>query len=295
MPRRRADDGEPAPSGQGRPRAGLLFDDLAAQLNRFRLLPGGSEADAERVLAGLTPASAREREATQELADRTILAHPGHFEEAHQLVVKALEVFDRHGWRAPRVPRRLGPLRPLAQIAVEQVTRIIVRSYARTVATSMRQLYTRREAQCDYDQPERRVLARARIAMSRLTPDFGGGGGGLPRFLVGGAVISGLLSATRQVTGLRSGGLIAWLGLGLGAALVFAIVAWVIVQGAAVAHRRSQLMLHEPLEALWETIGACGEPPRDDSMTFATVGIVLTAVAWFVTPAVVAAAFYLGG
>jgi len=43
----------------------------------------------------------------------------------------------------------------------------------------------------------------------------------------------------------------------------------------------------------WETIGAAGEPPRDDSMTFATVGIVLTAVAWFVTPAIVAAVFYL--
>ena len=47
-------------------------------------------------------------------------------------------------------------------------------------------------------------------------------------------------------------------------------------------------MMREPLEALWETIGACGEPPRDDSMTFAAVGIALTAVAWFVTPVVVA-------
>ena len=65
------------------------------------------------------------------------------------------------------------------------------------------------------------------------------------------------------------------------------------MQGAAVAHRRSRLMLHEPLDALWETIGACGEPPRDDSMTFAAIGIALTAVAWFVTPAIVAAVFYL--
>jgi hypothetical protein len=293
MSRRRADDEGAAPSGSEGPRAGLLLDDLAAQLNRFRLLPGGSEADAERVLAGLTPASAREREATKELANREILAHPDRFEDAHHLVVKALEVFDRHGWRAPRVPRWLGPLRSLAQVGVEQVTHIIVRSYARTVSSQMRRLYARREAQCDFDQPERRLLARARIAMTRLAPDFGGGGGGLPRFLVGGAVISGLVSAARQVGGLRSGGVAAWFGLGLGAALVFAVVAWIIVQGAAVAHRRSRLMLHEPLDALWETIGACGEPPRDDSMTFATVGIVLTAVAWFVTPAVVAAVFYL--
>ena len=109
MSRRRAD---PEHGSSGRPRAGLLLDDLADQLNRFRLLPGGSEADAERVLAGLTPASAREREATKELADRQILAHPDRFEDAHHLLVKALEVFDRHGWRAPKLPPWLGPLRP---------------------------------------------------------------------------------------------------------------------------------------------------------------------------------------
>jgi hypothetical protein len=292
--RRRADEHDTVPDEPARPRAGLLFDDLAAQLDRFRLLPGGSDSDAERVLAGLTPASAREREATKELADRQILAHADHFEDAHHLVVKALEVFDRHGWRAPRVPRWLGPLGSIAQIGVEQVTRIIVRSYARTVANSMRRLYARREAQCSFDQPERKPLARARIAMTRLAPDFGGGGGGgLPRFLLGGAVLSGLISAARQVQGVSGGGLPAWLGLGAAAVLIFAAVAWIIVQGAAVAHRRSQLILHEPLEALWETIGGCGEPPRDDSMTFAAVGITLTAVAWFVTPIVVAVLFYV--
>ena len=290
MPRRRAEDEPAAPD---RPRAGLLLDDLAEQLNRFRLLPGGSEADAERVLAGLTPASAREREATMELADRQILAHPERFEDAHHLLVKALEVFDRHGWRAPRLPRWLGPLRPLAVAAVEQVTRVIVRSYARTISNTLRRLYARREAQCEFDQPERRPLARARIAMTRLAPDFGGGGTGLPRFLVGGAVLSGLLSVARQVGGLSSGDARTWFGVGFLAVIIFAAVAWIILQGAAVAHRRARLILRDPLDALWETIGAAGEPPRDDSMTFATIGILLTALAWFVTPAIVAAVFYL--
>jgi hypothetical protein len=295
MARRHPDDGgsSATPAEPERPRAGLLLDDLAAQLNRFRLLPGGSEADAERVLAGLTPASAREREATKELANRQILAHPDRFEDAHHLAVRALEVFDRHGWRAPRMPRWLGPLRPLAALGVEQVTRMIVRSYQRTVANQMQRLYARREAQCSFDQPERRLLARARIAMMRLAPDFGGGGGGLPRILVGGAVISGLLSAGRQIGGVSAAGPLAWAGLGVAAVLIFGAFSWIIVQGAAVARRRSQLMLHEPLEALWETIGACGEPPRDDSMTFAAAGIALTAIAWFVTPVIVAAVFYL--
>jgi hypothetical protein len=287
-------DAQPAAGAEAPDRARrLLLDDLASQLDRFRLLPGGSEADAERVLAGLTPASPREREATKELADRRILAHPDRFEDAHHLLVKALEVFDRHGWRGPGMPRWLGPLRPVAQAGVEQVTHVIVRSYARKVANQLRRLYARREAQCTYDQPERRVLARARIAMTRLSPDFGTGGGGLPRFLVGGAVVSGLASASRQVTGLSSGGALVWFALGLAFALIFAAIAWIIVQGAAVAHRRIRLMLREPLEALWETIGACGEPPRDESLTFAALGIVLTAVAWFVTPAIVAAVFYL--
>jgi hypothetical protein len=58
---------------------------------------------------------------------------------------------------------------------------VIVHSYARTVSNSLRRLYSRREAQCEFDQPERRPLARARIAMTRLAPDFGGGGGGVPR------------------------------------------------------------------------------------------------------------------
>ena len=67
---------------------------------------------------------------------------------------------------------------------------------------------------------------------------------------------------------------------------------WVIVQGASVAHRRTALIMRRPLEALWQTIGACGVPPEDDSLAFATIGILLTAVAWFVTPIVVAALFY---
>ena len=289
--RLRMADAEEHPASE-RTKPGLLIDDLAAQLDRFKLLPGGSTADAERVLSGLTPRSPREREATQELAVRTILAHPQHFEEAHHLTVKALEVFDRHGWRDPLLPRWLGPLRPLAAYPVELVAKVIVKSYARNVANQMRRLYERREAQCAFDQPERRPLTRARNAMMRLTPDFAGSGTGLPKFLVGGAVLSGLASAAKQL-GDISGSTAATLAI-LGTILfvVFAAISWIIVHGASVAHRRSTLIMRGPLEALWQTIGACGVPPEDDSLTFATVGIALTAVAWFVTPVVVAAIFY---
>jgi hypothetical protein len=271
---------------------GLLIDDLAAQLDRFKLLPGGSAADAERVLSGLTPRSPREREATQELAVRTILAHPQHFEEAHHLTVKALEVFDRHGWRSPILPRWLGPLRPLGVYPVELVAKVIVKSYARDVTSQMRRLYERREAQCAFDDPERRPLTRARIAMTRLGPDFAGATTGLPKFLVGGALLSGLASAAKQLGDISGSTAVTLAILGAILFVVFAAISWIIVQGASVAHRRSTLIMRSPLEALWQTIGACGLPPEDDSLTFATVGIALTALAWFVTPVVVAAIFY---
>jgi hypothetical protein len=270
----------------------LLIDDLAAQLDRFKLLPGGSTADAERVLSGLTTRSPREREAAQELAVRTILAHPDRFEDAHHLTVKALEVFDRHGWRSPLLPHWLGPLRVVARYPVELVARVIVRSYARDVATQMRRLYERREAQCAFDDPQRRPLTRARIAMTRLTPDFSSSGGGLPKFLVGGALLSGLASAAKQLGDIAGSTVLTLSILGAIAFVVFAATSWIIVQGAAVAHRRSTLIMRGPLAALWETVGACGMPPEDDSLTFATIGIALTAVAWFVTPLVVAAIFY---
>jgi hypothetical protein len=285
------DDAEEHHASQ-KTKPGLLIDDLAAQLDRFKLLPGGSTADAERVLSGLTPRSPREREATQELAVRTILAHPQHFEEAHHLTVKALEVFDRHGWRDPLLPRWLGPLRPVAAYLVELVAKVIVKSYARDVVSQMRRLYERREAQCEFDQPERRPLTRARIAMTRLGPDFAGASTGLPKFLVGGALLSGLASAAKQLGNISGSTAVTLAILGAILFVVFAAISWIIVHGASVAHRRSTLIMRGPLEALWQTIGACGVPPEDDSLTFATVGIALTAVAWFVTPLVVAAIFY---
>jgi hypothetical protein len=289
--RLRMADVEKHPASQ-KTKPGLLIDDLAAQLDRFKLLPGGSAADAERVLSGLTPRSPREREATQELAVRTILAHPERFEDAHHLTVKALEVFDRHGWRSPILPRWLGPLRPVAAYPVELVAKVIVKSYARTIANQMRRLYERREAQCTFDDPERRPLARARIAMTRIGPDFAGSSTGLPKFLVGGAVLSGFASAAKQLGDISGNTSITLSVLAGLAFVIFAATSWIIIQGASVAHRRSTLIMRSPLEALWQTIGACGVPPEDDSLTFATVGIGLTALAWFVTPIVVAAIFY---
>ena len=142
------------------------------------------------------------------------------------------------------------------------MAKTIVKSYARDVSSQMRRLYERREAQCSFDDPQRRPLARARISMTRLAPDFASGGGGLPRFLVGGAVLSALASVLKQVGDLRAGGALSLVVLGVIFFVLFAVASWVIVQGAAVAHRRSTLIMRAPLAALWETIGACGQTAR---------------------------------
>ena len=66
--------------------------------------------------------------------------------------------------------------------------------------------------------------------------------------------------------------------------LVMAGVAWVFVRGAAVARRRINLTLDGPAEALWETIGRCGEPPSDPSRLFALIGIILAFLPWVLIP-----------
>ena len=74
---------------------------------------------------------------------------------------------------------------------------------------------------------------------------------------------------------------------GIVVAVVLASVAWAAIVGAAVARRRIRLSTDQPLDALWETIGACGKPPRDSSYDFAVYAIVLTVLAWIVIPIVI--------
>ena len=38
------------------------------------------------------------------------------------------------------------------------------------------------------------------------------------------------------------------------------------------------------MKALWETIGACGNPPKDSSYDFATYAIILLTLAWVLVP-----------
>lgn len=262
-----------------------LLDDLTEQLDRTRrLLTSNPERIAESALASFRGEAVAEARIAADLAIATPLADVERFPAAHRLAMRALEVLDREGARDVRVSRRFGPLRPLAEEGAAFVAEWIVKAYAQSVIQSLARLYARREAQAAPSTPERTALARARLEAERLVPGFGGGGIGAPALLAGGAVVP-LLASIGQYAGaidFLAGPVI----LGLFGALfvLFLFLSTILLSGAGLAHRRSELIMRQPLAALWETIGHAGNPPDDDSRMFAVLAIVLSAVVWVGIP-----------
>lgn len=129
------------------------------------------------------------------------------------------------------------------------------------------------------------ALVRARLDSQRATSAYKHKGNGLPTFLVGGAVVSSLGSVLRGAAEAAGGSVVAAV---VATAVIFTLLAaasWAILRGAAVARRRIRLTVERPLAALYETIGRCGRPPRDNARTVALYAIVLTVVAGLVVPA----------
>ena len=256
---------------------GLILDELSERLERFRVFRNTDSVEADRVLDELGASSTVDRQIVLELASRAPLGVPARFPEAHALTMQALEVLDRNGARGVSV-KRIGPLGPVAGFFIQLVARFIVLSYQSEVIDRMRHLYGRREARCQWGDPERIMLTRARIHAERLAPGFKRNPLGLPTFLLGGAVVSGVASALRAVLTLIAGSTFATVLGAIVLALVFGAASWIVLRGAAVARRRIRLTTEAPLKALWETIGRCGNPPRDQARQFALYAIVLTAV-----------------
>jgi hypothetical protein len=65
---------------------------------------------------------------------------------------------------------------------------------------------------------------------------------------------------------------------------LFILTSFGILYSAGISRRRIRVSIAQPLAALYETIGACGNPPKDQARTFAVYAIILTAVAWLVIP-----------
>ena len=266
----------------------LILDEVTQQLaTTFQLLSGDPDEAAERALAEIGVDTRTEVALLGEIAAAGPLAHPDRFEQSHRLVMRALEVLDRDGWKHP-VLRRLGPFSGAAAGAVQFVARTIVRGHVSNVVHALSRLYARRESQSQTDSAERRMLARARIQADRLSLGYKGGSLPLPTVLIGGAAVPVLASIARQFGAVKGQGPLLIVPLGVILAIVFALLAWVLLQGAGLAHRRIKVALDPSLAALYETIGHCGNPPRDDSAAIAAAAIALTALAWFVVPIAIA-------
>ena len=65
---------------------------------------------------------------------------------------------------------------------------------------------------------------------------------------------------------------------------LFILTSFGILYSAGISRRRIRVSIAQPLAALYETVGACGNPPKDQARTFAVYAIILTAVAWLVIP-----------
>lgn len=223
-----------------------------------------------------------------QLAEAAPLADPDRFPEANRLVMRALEIHDRDGWRHVRVVR-LGPLSGGLEYLAELVAKYVVRSYTSDVARRLFVLYGRREAQALEGSTERHVLQQAREEAERVSAGYRGAS--FPALVSGIAALPVVAGLVRGVGGLD------WLDstvqvvLGVILFVAFGLISYVMFQGAAAARRRAHLLLDGPLRALWATLGRAGRPPEDDATTFAAIAIVLTFVGWFVVPALLAVAF----
>lgn len=269
-----------------RAQAKPLFDEVDDWLDRLQLVDENDD-EVAKFLDGLDLRGPQEREMLEELARKAPLAKPDDFPAAHRRAVTALEALGRHGYRFAVLPGWLRP-KVLGRFFVELVARYVVVSYLRRISTDMRNLYWLRSMTAAPETPERLVLRRSRLEAEGLIVVFNRREVGLPSFVIGGILLPVVLTLIRLARGID---LSSWWALVVvavvGGAIVL-LISTVVLRGAAIASRRIRLATRAPLEALWQAIGWCGHPPRDQSRKFAIIAIVLTALAWVVFPALVA-------
>ncbi len=261
----------------------LVLDELDEKFRAFQALRKSDSGAASDILHTLGAQDDVDKDIVLELSSRRPLGHPERFSEAHALAIRALEVLDRNGARGVEI-KAFGPLNAVAAFFVQQVAHFIVRSYQSSVSEAMLRLYERREANCAVDDPNQGMLTRARIHMQRITPGFKRSLLGVPAFLLGGAVLSGVV---RAIQGLIASAVESWYTQTAATVILagfIAAAAWIILRGAAVARRRISLTMDGPLDALWETIGRCGAPPKDPSRVIAVVAIALALIPWVLLP-----------
>lgn len=258
---------------------GLLLD----RIDAFRVLRADSDEEKGALLEQIAGSGKVEQSIVRELSKVRPLWRPDRFEEAHQLAMRSLEVLDRNGARAAKLPN-IGPLKPIAGYVIGLMTRWIVKGHQNSLVTAIRKLYERREANAEWGSREHVVLRRARIDATRVEPGYRGNPLGLPTFLLGGALLSSIVTAIQSFLRWALEGIVGIVVLVAILTLVFAGLAWSALYAAGVARRRIRLTTDQPMKALWETIGAAGSPPKDASYSFAVLAIVLLVLLWILIP-----------
>lgn len=262
---------------------GLVLDELDERLAAFNAFRKSDSAKADEVLrefGGTDPVS---RDIVLELAGKRPLGHPERFLSAHVGAIRSLEVLDRNGARGVKI-RVLGPLNPVAAFLVQLVTRFIVSNHQKSLVSNMRKLYARREANCMPDDPNRRLLWRARRDADLVAEGFKKNPIGVPSVLLGGAVFSAAISTVMNTVVAGVGNRWTRIVLALALFALLGAISWIILRGSAVARRRIRLTTDRPFAALYETIGRCGNPPKDQSKLFALIAMIILAASWVFIP-----------
>lgn len=273
------------------PHAGPQDPALLDRIDALRVLRAETPEEKGRLLEEIGGTGRVEQDIVSELSKVKPLWLPDDFPEAHRLAMRSLEVLDRNGVRGAPMPRQLGPLKPLVGYVVQLVTRWIVRGYQNDLATDIRELYERREANSIWGSPAHVMLRRARINATQVEQGLRSNPIGIPGFLLGGAVLSGVFSAIGGAIGRLTeddNGLIA---LSVTIGLLLLGLSWVALYAASIARRRIRLTTQQPIQALWDTIGAAGSPRRDHSYQFALIAIVLLVLSAVAIPVVVSIVF----
>ncbi len=262
------------------------LDEFGEKLAAFNALRKSDKAAADAVLDQLGSTGPVEQEIIRSLSLPKPIFNPDRFEEAHELVLKSLEVLRIIGVRSVYLEEGRGPLRKVGALVVQLFVRLMLMNYIGRAVKQLDFLYARRTGWAPKHTRESQLLQRARLTTGLVLPHYTGQrGGGLPKFLVGGAIISSALGGLRSAAGtiqenpiLVSVTTVLLLGGLLG-------ISWCILRAAAVARRRIRLTSDRPFEALYEVIGITPRVPQDHCMRIALVSLILMAIAWIVIPA----------
>jgi hypothetical protein len=265
--------------------------ELLDRIDALRVLRADTPEEKGRLLEEIGGPGQVEQDIVSELAKIRPLWQPRRFPEAHRMVMRSLEVLDRNGVRGAPMPRILGPFKSVVGYFVQLVTRWIVRGYQNSLASNIRKLYERREASSVWGSEEHVLLRRARINAMQVEQGLRSNPIGIPGFLIGGAALSGLFSVIGKALSAAIEDETGRIALGVALGLVMLGLSWVALYAASVARRRIRLTTQQPVQVLYDVIGAAGKPPHDQSYLFALLAIVLLLLAALAIPVVVSVFF----